>query len=199
MKRPDDPRHQKRIELIKSLFAYSFTNNQEFSPKVKKIIESIPTSDKLIQECAPEWPIDQINKVDLSILRLAIYELNHEKTPKKVVIDEAVELAKEVKKHHFSFENVPALPDNILRDVFNALDLDDVALALKGQPKELSDRILENLPQKKQAMYEPKEGPVPRKQVETAQKKVVEFIIQMDADPGNDFSIEEFAEADFIE
>ena len=109
------------------------------------------------------------------------------------------ELAKEVKKHHFTFENVPVLPDGVLRDIFNSLDLDDVALALKGQDQELSDRVLENLPQKKQAMYEPKEGPVSRKQVEAAQKKVVEFILQMDADPANEFSIEEFVEADFIE
>jgi flagellar motor switch protein FliG len=109
------------------------------------------------------------------------------------------ELAKEVKKHYFTFENVSMLPENILRDVFNSLDLDDIALALKGQPKELTDRVLENLPQKKQAMFEPKEGPVSRKQVEGAQKKVVEFILQMDADPTNDFSIEEFAEADYIE
>ena len=109
------------------------------------------------------------------------------------------ELAKEVKKHHFTFENVPMLSENILRDVFNSLDIDDIALALKGQDQELTDRVVENLPQKKQAMYEPKEGPVSRKQVEGAQKKVVEFILQMDADPENDFSIEEFAEADFIE
>ena len=95
MKRPDDPRHQKRIELTKKLFAYSFTKNQKFPTKVNKIIVSIPDSDKLISECAPEWPISQINKVDLSILRLAIFELTNEKTPKKVVIDEAVELAKE--------------------------------------------------------------------------------------------------------
>ena len=109
------------------------------------------------------------------------------------------DLAKEVKKHHFTFENVPLLPDNLLREVFNSLDLDDVSLALKGQDQELTDRVLENLPQKKQAMFEPKEGPVSRKQVEAAQKKVVEYILQMDADPTNDFSIEEFAEADFIE
>lgn len=95
MKRPDDPRHQKRIELVKKLFAYSFTKNQKFSPKVNKIIASIPDSDQLISQSAPEWPITQINKVDLSILRLAIFELTNEKTPKKVVIDEAVELAKE--------------------------------------------------------------------------------------------------------
>ncbi|MCF7823120.1 MAG: hypothetical protein K9N35_03020 [Candidatus Marinimicrobia bacterium] len=109
------------------------------------------------------------------------------------------ELAQEVKKHHFTFENVSTLPDGLIRDVFNSLDLDDVALALKGQEQELIDRVLESLPQKKQAMYEPKEGPVSRKQVEAAQKKVVEYILQMDADPTNEFSIEAYAEADFIE
>jgi len=113
--------------------------------------------------------------------------------------EEDPELAKEVKKHHFTFDNVSLLSDGLLRDVFNSLDLDDVALALKGQEQELIDRVLENLPQKKQAMFEPKEGPVSRKQVEAAQKKVVEFILQMDADPTNEFSIEEFAEADYIE
>ena len=109
------------------------------------------------------------------------------------------ELAMEVRKHHFTFENIGLLPDSILRDVFNSMDLDDVALALKGQDEELTQRVLDSLPQKKQAMYEAKEGPVPRKQVEGAQKKVVEFILQMDADTANDFSIEEFVEADFIE
>jgi flagellar motor switch protein FliG len=113
--------------------------------------------------------------------------------------EEDPELAKEVKKHHFTFDNVSMLSDGLLRDVFNSLDLDDVALALKGQEQELTDRVLESLPQKKQAMYEPKDGPVSRKQVEAAQKKVVEFILQMDADPNNEFSIEEFAEADYIE
>ena len=52
--------------------------------------------DEIIAKSAPEWPLDQISKVDLSILRLAIAELLHrEATPTKVAIDEAVELAKE--------------------------------------------------------------------------------------------------------
>ena len=130
---------------------------------------------------------------------LATMELKEQKQFLEYLAQEDPELAKEVKKHHFTFDSVPMLPDGLLRDVFNTLDLDDVALALKGQDQELSDRVLENLPQKKQAMYEPKDGPVSRKQVEAAQKKVVELILQMDADPTNDFSIEEFAEADFIE
>ena len=52
--------------------------------------------DKLIQPIAPEWPLAQIARVDLAILRLALYELTEmdDVAPPKVVINEAVELAK---------------------------------------------------------------------------------------------------------
>jgi len=52
--------------------------------------------DEAIAVCAPEWPLEQIARVDLSILRMAVFEvLYYDKTPTKVAIDEAVELAKE--------------------------------------------------------------------------------------------------------
>ena len=52
--------------------------------------------DAFIQPIAPEWPIDQIARVDRTILRMAVYELTErrEHVPPKVVINEAVELAK---------------------------------------------------------------------------------------------------------
>jgi N utilization substance protein B len=51
--------------------------------------------DALIQQHAPEWPVDQISIVDRNILRIAIYELTAvPETPLKVAINEAVELAK---------------------------------------------------------------------------------------------------------
>lgn len=52
--------------------------------------------DGTIQPIAPEWPIEQIARVDRTILRMAIYELKEfrEIVPPKVVINEAVELAK---------------------------------------------------------------------------------------------------------
>ncbi len=51
--------------------------------------------DDLIADCAPEWPIDELAIVDRSVLRLALWELlAYEQTPLKVVINEAVELAK---------------------------------------------------------------------------------------------------------
>lgn len=52
-------------------------------------------ADALITPAAPEWPLEQIAKMDLAILRLAIYELHVKReVPPKVVINEAVELAK---------------------------------------------------------------------------------------------------------
>ncbi len=51
--------------------------------------------DTRLQPIAPEWPIDQIARMDRIVLRIGLYELLHGKDiPPKVVINEAVELAK---------------------------------------------------------------------------------------------------------
>jgi N utilization substance protein B len=53
------------------------------------------TLDHFIAEHAPEWPLDQVAIVDRNILRIALWEFAvYGKTPIKVVINEAVELAK---------------------------------------------------------------------------------------------------------
>lgn len=96
MKKKADPRHQKRIKIIEELFALSFSEQQVKRKKTQKILANLAKIDQLISEAAPLWPIEKINKIDLAILRLAVYELKIEKTqPLKVIIDEAVELAKE--------------------------------------------------------------------------------------------------------
>jgi N utilization substance protein B len=51
--------------------------------------------DPLIQEYAPEWPLGQIAVIDRNVLRIAVFELLvAESAPPKVIINEAVELAK---------------------------------------------------------------------------------------------------------
>lgn len=98
MKRVNDPRHQNRVSTVKNLFSLSFANSEneptDLSSKVMKNIEKI---DKLIKKNAPVWPIEQISPVDLAVLRLAIFELifQKKKEPYKVIVDEAVEIAKE--------------------------------------------------------------------------------------------------------
>ena len=63
---------------------------------VKGVIEHQQSIDDLLRPIAPDWPIEQIARVDRSILRIGMYELLHQAAivPPKVVINEAVELAK---------------------------------------------------------------------------------------------------------
>lgn len=96
MKTSQDPRHQKRISIIKDLFAYSFQKQPFKEAESSVVISSLEEIDALIAGAAPEWPLPKVAKVDLAILRLAVYELCIQKlAPPKVAIDEAVELAKE--------------------------------------------------------------------------------------------------------
>lgn len=95
MKTSTDPRHIRRREAVKVLFAETFTPQEQQPEFVIKILAQKAKIDALIEKAAPAWAIDKLNKIDLAILRLAVYELESENTPPKVVIDEAVELAKE--------------------------------------------------------------------------------------------------------
>lgn len=63
---------------------------------INGVYEKKDDLDKKIQPIAPEWPLDQIARIDLTILRMALYELTEMGSivPPKVVINEAVELAK---------------------------------------------------------------------------------------------------------
>jgi len=71
--------------------------NKEFALSIAKgVIENENKIDEIIKPAAPEWPIEQIALVDLTILRMSVYELlfAKEEVPPKVAINEAVELAK---------------------------------------------------------------------------------------------------------
>ncbi len=108
MKTATDPRHQHRIKLMKRLYASSFKDQSD--PTIRDIWSNLSQIDDLIQKCAPEWPIDKLNPLDLAVLRLAIYELVIDKqTPFKVIIDEAVELSKE-----FGSESSPSFINGAL-------------------------------------------------------------------------------------
>lgn len=97
MKKASDPRHLKRIQIIEELFSASFPEKiSNPSELIRPIIDNFAKIDPIIEESAPQFPIDKISKIDAAILRLAAYELLFDKSqPQKVVIDEAIELAKE--------------------------------------------------------------------------------------------------------
>jgi N utilization substance protein B len=77
-------------------------------------------NDKLIVELAKNWKFDRLAAVDRNILRLAIYELRAGTAPIKVVLDEAIELAKK-----FSSEDSPAFLNGVLDAAAKQLDAAD--------------------------------------------------------------------------
>lgn len=117
-----DPRHNARIIVLQKLFERSFHHenisesselefNEEMLSEInelgsfdQKLMESILNGviehreriDNIISKLAPQWPLSQIAKSDLQILRIAVYEGFIGKiTPEKVAIDEAIELSRE--------------------------------------------------------------------------------------------------------
>ena len=63
--------------------------------KYNSIVEHISEIDKVINETAKGWTADRLGKVELTILRLAVYEIQYdEDIPASVAIDQAVELSK---------------------------------------------------------------------------------------------------------
>ena len=78
--------------------------------KAKKIAAKVPELDKLINEHTTGWKTVRMNKADLSILRLAVYEMKmDEDVPVSVAINEAVELAK-----RYGGEDSPSFVNGVL-------------------------------------------------------------------------------------
>lgn len=68
---------------------------EELEQRFSQIVEKLPEIDEEISQAAEGWKLNRMNKVDLSIIRLAGYELMFDSdVPGKVAINEAVELAK---------------------------------------------------------------------------------------------------------
>ncbi|MCI9486056.1 MAG: transcription antitermination factor NusB [Lachnospiraceae bacterium] len=63
--------------------------------KTRAVYRLVPELDEKIDEVAKGWKTKRMGKVDLTVLRLALYEMRHEESvPEKVAINEAVEIAR---------------------------------------------------------------------------------------------------------
>ena len=125
-------RSELREHIFKILFGIEFRDGAEFSEqigtyteemegagpqeleyvktKTEKIKEKIPEIDELLNSHTTGWKTSRMNKVDLTILRLAVYEMKWDETvPVGVAINEAVELAKK-----YSSEEGPAFVIGVL-------------------------------------------------------------------------------------
>lgn len=78
--------------------------------KYEAVVSRVPEIDRILNENAKGWKTSRMNKVDLTILRLAVYELKwDDEIPVGVAINEAVELAK-----RFGGDDSPAFVNGVL-------------------------------------------------------------------------------------
>ncbi len=109
-------RHQARAAVVGLLYAYDLGNSEiekffadileekkirnkqrEFSAKLfKGTVENLAVIDEAIKKQLKEWSFDELGKIEKSILRLAAYEILIDNNDKAIVINEAIELAKEL-------------------------------------------------------------------------------------------------------
>lgn len=122
-------RHQAREAVLRCLYRWEFLDlppeellaeegglgkEQGFAQALLEGIRTHqPEIDRLIDQRAQGWGLDRLALVDRNILRLALFELLYTDTPPEVVIDEAVELAKE-----YGTEQAPKFINGILDRVW---------------------------------------------------------------------------------
>ena len=85
-------------------------DQEKILQRVESIMSKIPELDQQIDQVAEGWKTRRMGKVELAILRLAVYEMKYDdQIPEKVAINEAVELAKK-----FGGSDAPAFINGIL-------------------------------------------------------------------------------------
>ena len=114
-----DMAHQKPARIEQNFWksARAADSTRKFADQLfEGAIAQAAASDKLVGELSENWRFERLAAVDRNILRLAIYEFRPGTAPVKVVIDEALELAKK-----FSSEEAPAFLNGILDAALKSL------------------------------------------------------------------------------
>jgi N utilization substance protein B len=90
-----DPSLSEILERNLSRYSETIDDKDFITGIVNGVMENQEKLDGILQPLAPEWPLSQIARIDRAILRIGLFELEYENdVPPKVVINEAVELAK---------------------------------------------------------------------------------------------------------
>jgi transcription antitermination protein NusB len=83
--------------------------------RFNKIVDKLPMIDEILEEASSGWKLSRMGKVDLSIMRIAIYEIKFDKdVPNKVAINEAVEIVKK-----YGEESSGAFVNGVLAKLFH--------------------------------------------------------------------------------
>lgn len=148
-------RHLGRIVAMQTLYEYDFRQGDQAAIDLAPILErnldefrssiddtnfvedvvegvhtNVPKLDAIIAPAAPEWPVEQIAKIDKTILRIGVYELIIKRdVPPKVAINEAVELAKT-----FGGENSSKFVNGVLGTIYRNSDFYEPETGASAEP-----------------------------------------------------------------
>lgn len=105
---------------LDEIFSRVEGRNKEFIENiVNEVILKKEELDKKANVYLINWEIDRLNKVDQAIFEMAVYELLYTETPKKVVIDEAINLSKK-----YSEDAVVKMLNGVLDKIYHEEDKD---------------------------------------------------------------------------
>ena len=90
----DESKPEKETEEFPVKSDKELEQEKYIADKSSDIFAHVEEIDAIIDEAVEGWKTSRMAKVDLSLIRLAVYEIRYEKLPKGVAINEAVELAK---------------------------------------------------------------------------------------------------------
>ncbi len=138
---------------------------------------------KLSAVLQPTRETQNVGGIDVLVNLLKHSSRMTEKTIIEALEDNEPELAEQVKKRMFVFENIGTLDDRSIQRVLREIEVRDLALALKATPDAVKDSILRNMSTRaSQMLQEDMEasGPVRLRQVEEAQQRIVEVIRRLD-------------------
>lgn len=126
--------HQPGIVLESHLQRLKMDNSHInfISQIVKGVTHFKDQLDEFIADFAPEWPLDQVAYIDRNLLRIALWEIAvYKKTPVKVVINEAVELAK-----LYGAEGSPRFINGVLGGVIDHLEEIKISMEIEQDDEE---------------------------------------------------------------
>ncbi len=150
------------------------------SPDVIKEVESV-LERKLASLANQDYTI--VGGVDAIVNILNTVDRSTEKHIMETLEVEEPELADEIRKKMFVFEDILLLDDRAIQRVLRDVENSDLAIALKGSNDEVKGAILKNLSKRLAAMIEEDMefmGPVRMKDVEVAQQKIVAVIRKLE-------------------
>jgi N utilization substance protein B len=130
-------RRQQREHIFKLIFSYAFDIKEDFAEhmtyyldeietddqgsldyireKALKIVDIMEEIDSRINDKTKDWTTDRIGKVEVAIIRLAVYEIFYDdEVPSSVAINEAIELAKK-----FGGDSAPSFINGVLANMVN--------------------------------------------------------------------------------